>query len=91
MNFNEIENCENNKPGKSDPINREQSLLKLLSKKLHLNVGLMIVAEPEVLKRDLAICKSRTVVALCVRKSTVLFLHAISNCKLFLNHSTNIV
>ena len=36
MNFNEIENCENKKPGKSDPINREQSLLKLLSKKIAL-------------------------------------------------------
>ena len=62
-------------------------MLKLLCKKLLLNVGLMIVAEPEVLKREFAISKRRTVVALCVRESTVSLWYAISICKLFLNHS----
>ena len=55
-----------------------QSLPETLCKKLLLKVGLMIVAEPEVLEREFAISK-RTVVALYVRESTVYF------CMLFLS------
>ena len=62
--------------------------------KLLMNVSymLMIAAESEV-PREFAVSKRRTVVALCVREPTVIFLYTISiyHCKLFLNHLIKIV